>query len=120
LTSVASTYQKLSGVDLLWITDEPGVLLADSVGRQKSGRALAAFAPVSQALSSGEASAAVAEVDGALFQLVAVPVLGPDIIGLLVLGQGVDDPLAQQLEKDTGSHISFLAVDHPPSPPVNH
>jgi adenylate cyclase len=84
------------------------VLLADSLGRQSSGKALAAFSPVSQALSSGEASAAVAEVDGALFQLVAVPVLGPDIIGFLVLGQGIDDPLAQQLEKDTGSHISFL------------
>jgi adenylate cyclase len=111
LTSVALNYQKRIGVELLWITDETGVLLADSLGRQKSGRALAAFAPVAQALSAGEASAAVAEVDGALFQLVAVPVLGPDIIGLLVLGQGVDDPLAQQLEKDTGSHISFLGVD---------
>jgi len=108
LTSAALNYQQRIGVDLLWITDETGVLLADSLGRQSSGKALATFSPVSQALSSGEASAAVAEVDGALFQLVAVPVLGPDIIGFLVLGQGIDDPLAQQLEKDTGSHISFL------------
>src|SRR5262249_32292462 len=111
LTSAALNYQQRIGVDLLWITDETGVLLADSLGRQKSGRALAAFSPVSQALSSGEASAAVAEIDGALFQLVAVPVLGPDVIGFLVLGQGIDDPFAQQLEKDTGSHISFLGMD---------
>jgi adenylate cyclase len=111
LTSAALNYQQRIGVDLLWITDETGVLLADSLSRQSSGKALAAFPPVSQALSSGEASAAVAEVDGALLQLVAVPVLGPDIIGFLVLGQGIDDPLAQQLEKDTGSHISFLGMN---------
>jgi HAMP domain-containing protein len=59
-------------------------------------------------LESGEAAAAIAEVDGALFQLVAVPVLAPDVMGFLLLGQGIDDPLAQQLEQDTGSHISFL------------
>lgn len=108
LASVALNYQERIGVDLLWITDEGGVLLADSLGRQKSGRTLASFSPVQEALAGGEASTAIAEVDGALFQLVAVPVLGPDVIGFLLLGQGIDDPLAQQLQKDTGSHISFL------------
>ncbi len=111
LTSAALNYQQRIGVDLLWIADETGVLLADSLGRQKSGRPLATFSPVKEALESGDASTAVAEVDGALFQLVAVPVLGPDIIGFLVLGQGIDDPLAQKLEEDTGSHISFLGIE---------
>ncbi len=108
LTSAALSYQQRIGVDLLWMTDESGVLLADSLGRQKSGRFLTAFSPVKESLESGEAAAAIAEVDGALFQLVAVPVLAPDVIGFLLLGQGIDDPLAQQLEQDTGSHISFL------------
>ncbi len=108
LTSAALSYQQRIGVDLLWMTDESGVLLADSLGRQKSGRSLTAFSPVKESLESGEAAAAIAEVDGALFQLVAVPVLAPDVIGFLLLGQGIDDPLAQQLEQDTGSHISFL------------
>ena len=108
LTSAALSYQQRIGVDLLWMTDESGVLLADSLGRQKSGRSLTAFSPVKESLESGEAAAAIAEVDGALFQLVAVPVLAPDAIGFLLLGQGIDDPLAQQLEQDTGSHISFL------------
>jgi adenylate cyclase len=112
LTSAALNYQQRIGVDLLWITDETGMLLADSLGRQKNGRPLAAFSPVKEALESREASTAVAEVDSALFQLVAVPVLGPDIIGFLVLGQGIDDPLAQKLEEDTGSHISFLGLDN--------
>lgn len=108
LTSAALSYQQRIGVDLLWMTDESGVLLADSLGRQRSGKALPAFSPVKESLESGEAAAAIAEVDGALFQLVAVPVLAPDVIGFLLLGQGIDDPLAQQLEQDTGSHISFL------------
>ncbi len=108
LTSAALSYQQRIGVDLLWMTDENGVLLADSLGRQKSGRLLTAFSPVKEALESGEASAAIAEIDDALFQLVAVPVFAPDVIGFLLLGQGIDDPLAQQLEQDTGSHISFL------------
>jgi adenylate cyclase len=111
LSSVALNYQERIGVDLLWITDEAGVLLADSLGRQESGRALATFSPVAEAFASGEASAAIAAVDGTLFQLVAVPVLGPDVIGFLLLGKGIDDAIARQLEKDTGSHISFLGVD---------
>lgn len=91
LASVALNYQERIGVDLLWITDEAGVLLADSLGRQKIGQELAAFSPMVEALVSGEASAAIAAVDGALFQLVAVPVLGPDVIGFLLLGKGIDD-----------------------------
>ncbi|MGH7960530.1 MAG: hypothetical protein ACRERD_01735, partial [Candidatus Binatia bacterium] len=37
LASVALNYQQRILVDLLWITDETGVLLADALGRQKSG-----------------------------------------------------------------------------------
>jgi len=108
LASAALNYQTRIGVDLLWITDENGVLLADSRGKQPSGRSLVAFSPIAEALRAGEAMAAILEVEGAVFQLVAVPVFGPDVIGFLVLGKGIDDPLARQLEKDTGSHVSFL------------
>jgi len=108
LASAALNYQTRIGVDLLWITDETGVLLADSRGKRLSGNSLAAFSPVAEALRDGDAMAAIVEVEGALFQLVAVPVFGPDVIGFLVLGKGIDDSLARQLEKDTGSHISFF------------
>src|SRR5262249_54437182 len=95
-------------VDLLWIADERGVLLADPQGQQQYGRALATFSPVQEALASGMSSATIAEVNGVLFQLIAVPVFGPDVIGFLLLGQSIDDAFAEQLEHDTGSHISFL------------
>ena len=45
-------------------------------------------------------------VDRRLFQLVAVPVFGPDAIGFLVLGQAIDDVLAVR-PANTGSDISF-------------
>src|SRR5262245_38663754 len=75
LVPVAVNYQQRIGVDLLWISDAAGVLLADSLERQESGRSLVSFPPVAEALASGEASATITEVDGALVQLVAVPVL---------------------------------------------
>jgi adenylate cyclase len=111
IVSAAQSYRIRTGADLLWVTDENGRLVADSLGKQKNGRSLVAFSPVKEAIESGEASVAITAVDGALFQLVAVPVLAPDVIGFVVLGQGINDPLAQQLETDTGSHISFLGVD---------
>src|SRR2546425_5768131 len=80
LASVALNYQERIGVDLLWITDEAGRLLADSRGKVKPGEQLAALVPASREMLSAEASASIVEVDGRLFQLIAVPVLGPDVI----------------------------------------
>ncbi len=64
--------------------------------------------PLEEALETNEAATAIAEVAGGLFQLVAVPVLGPDTIGFLVLGHAVDDAFAARLKQDTGSDISFV------------
>jgi adenylate cyclase len=108
LASVALNYQQRIGVDLLWITDEEGRLRADSSGKLQSGRALDSLSPLTEALKTGEAATAISEVNGTLFQLVAVPVLGPDVIGFLLLGKEINNTLAQQLEKDTGSQVSFL------------
>jgi adenylate cyclase len=110
LASVALNYQQRIGVDLLWITDEEGYLRADATGKLQSGRSVASLSPLTEALRTGEAATAISEVSGTLFQLVAVPVLGPDVIGFLLLGQEINNTLAQQLEKDTGSQVSFLTV----------
>ena len=111
LSSVARNYQQRIGVDLLWITDEAGKLLGDSRGVPRTSVELATFSPLAQALAAQEAFAVITEVDGMLFQLVAVPILGPDAIGFLVLGQGIDDRTARQLRDDTGSHVSFVTQE---------
>ena len=108
LASVALNYQQRIGVDLLWITDEEGHLRADATEKLQSGRSMASLSPLDRSTGDGEAATAISEVNGILFQLVAVPVLGPDVIGFLLLGQEINNALAQQLEEDTGSQVSFL------------
>ncbi len=108
LASAALSYQRRIGVELLWIADEAGVVLAVSSGQPLSGQSIAHFSPLDEALETREAATAIAEVGGALFQLVAVPVFGPDVIGFLLLGQVIDDALAARLKESTGSDISFL------------
>ena len=72
---------------------------------------MASFRRSRTALDTRSRSSAIAAVDGTLFQLVAVPVFAPDVIGYLVLGQAIDDGFAAQLKEATGSDISFLTAD---------
>ncbi len=111
LASAALSYQRRIDAQLLWITDENGVLLVHSPGPSHMRQSLAAFSPLKEALETEQAAAAIAEVDGVLFQLVAVPVFGPDVIGFLLLGQAIDDAFAAQLKTAAGLDISFLTPE---------
>src|SRR5262249_38545584 len=71
LASAALNYQERIGVELLWITDESGVLLTVSPGKLDAERSVATFPPIAEALRTQEAASAIAEVNGSLFQLVA-------------------------------------------------
>jgi adenylate cyclase len=110
LASAGLSYRQRLGVQLVWMTDEAGKLLAASPARDRPGQSLADFSPLKEALASQSAAAGLVEVDGKLFQMVAVPVLGPDIIGFLLLGQIVDDSVAARLKRDTRSDITFLTA----------
>ncbi|RPH54351.1 MAG: HAMP domain-containing protein [Lysobacterales bacterium] len=111
LASAALSYRKRIGVDLFWITDEAGVLLVSADGAAPDGRSLVGLSPLREAIETEDAAAAIGAVDDSLFQLVAVPVFGPDVIGFLLLGQSIDDSLARRLRQATGSNISFLTQD---------
>ncbi len=111
LATVAVNYRERSGVDLLWILDESGHVLADAAGREPTGSNVADRPPVDRARATGRPAAAIAAVGDGLVQLVAVPVLGPDMIGLLVLGTAIDDGTARDLETRTGSSVTFLTAD---------
>jgi adenylate cyclase len=108
LASAALNYQRRIGVELLWITDETGELLAGSPPGLEVDESPGDLSPLKEALDSEDAATAITEIHGGLFQLVAVPVLGPDVIGYLVLGHSIDDAFATRLKQDTGSDISFL------------
>jgi len=111
LATVALNYRERSGVDLLWILDEQGHVLADAAGREPAGSNAGDRPPIATARATAKPAAAIAAVGDGLVQLVAVPVLGPDVIGLLVLGTSIDDATARDLETRTGSSVSFLTTD---------
>lgn len=111
LASAAQSWQERIGVDLFWITDELGTVLVASSGKDRAGEEIEELSPLREAIESEEPSAGVAELDGQLFQLVAVPVFAPDVIGFLLLGEAVDDRFAGRLKGSTGTDVSFLTAD---------
>jgi len=101
-------------VDLLWITDADGRLLADFGGAVEAGRVVRELPPLAEALAApdAEGGAAIAAIDGRLLQLVAAPVLGPDAepIGFLIAGEAIDDVTARELQLDTGPAVTFATA----------
>ena len=80
LATVALNYRERSGVDLLWILDEQGHVLADAAGREPAGSNAGDRPPIATARATAKPAAAIAAVGDGLVQLVAVPVLGPDAV----------------------------------------
>jgi adenylate cyclase len=108
LQSVALNYRRRSGADAIWITDERGGVLAGPSGAAAKG--LRDIPPLATTLASAEADMAINEIDGQLFELVAVPVLAPDTIGFLLVGERIDDGTARRLRQETGSEVSFVST----------
>jgi adenylate cyclase len=112
LASAALNYQRRIGVDLFWITDENGRLLADARASRPARTSVTSVAVLAEALALAGPVVGINEIEEGLFQLVAVPVLAPESIGFLVAGQEIDDRVAEQLREETGSHITFLSAAH--------
>lgn len=110
LATVALNYRQRAGIDALWITDEAGTLLARAEGTPDLAAQLSTVAPLVDTLKSDEAGVAITELGGQLVELVAQPVLAPDPIGILLVGEVIDDDTARQLESETGSEVSFLTA----------
>ena len=111
LASAAQSWQERIGVDLFWITDEIGTVLVASSEKDRTGEEIEELSPLREAIESEEPTAGIAELDGHLFQLVAVPVFAPDVIGFLLLGEAVDDRFAGRLKGSTGTDVSFVTQD---------
>ena len=110
LASAGLSYRQRIGVELVWMTDEAGLLLAASPANRRVNQSIAQLSPLREALLTEEATTAVVQIDDGLYQLVAVPVFAPDVIGFLLLGEAIDDSVAASLQADTGSEITFLTT----------
>jgi adenylate cyclase len=108
LSSAADSWRGRIDVELLWITDEEGVLLARSPRQTRLRQSIAELSPLKEAMATEDAASAIVELDGTLFQLVALPVFAPGVIGYVLLGHVIDDKLAERLKQDTGSDVAFL------------
>jgi adenylate cyclase len=107
LLSVAQNYRDRTGGDVLWLTDETGVLFADSSGKFASGKELAILPAFEEAFAAATPTVLVVEIDTELFQFMVAPILAPRVIGFLLLGMNIDVTV-QQLKEGTGSEVSFL------------
>jgi len=87
-------------------------VVADSFDSSAEGRPFAFQRLIAQAERDGKAVAMVG-VDGALYQVVVVPVLAPVPIAWLAMGFAVNDMFMQDLRRLTGLDVSFAS--RPPS-----
>lgn len=99
------------GADLVIVTDSEGALLArtDDVGRP--GQDLSSWPLVVKALE-GESAAGLLAENGKLFHAVALPIGigGEELAGALVSGYLLDDRLAGEMMKTTGTEVAFVSV----------
>ena len=108
--SAARNLRARIGAELLLVADSDGKALADTRGRLKPGRDLAALKPVRSALEE-KTDAGIQLLEGSPVLLAAVPITGPDLIGVLAAGFEIDDALAASLKRVTGTEVAFLGRD---------
>ena len=107
ISSVLRNHGARLGANAMMLIGLDGVVRADTQGAAREGKPFAYAGLVEEAATDGRASAVVV-LDGALYQLVVVPVLAPEPIAWVGLAFGVDDNLAREMKRVTGLEVSFL------------
>jgi serine/threonine-protein kinase len=96
------------GADFMMATDPAGLLVARTDRPSATGDDLSADPIVRRALE-GEDSATLWRQGDRLFTAVAVPMqTGPELVGVLVAGYGLNEAVASQIRKLTHSEIAFV------------
>lgn len=106
VASVLANHGKRIDAALMMLIGLDRRVIADSIA-STTGRPFGYPQLLDQAQAAQQARAMVL-LDGALYQLVIVPVLAPLPVAWLVVGFRVDDALAQDLHRLTRLQISFL------------
>jgi serine/threonine-protein kinase len=96
------------GAGFMLATDAAGALVARTDRPSATGDSLAADPIVRRAID-GEESATLWRQGDRLFTAVAVPMqTGPELVGVLVAGYGLDEAAASQVRRLTRSEVAFL------------
>jgi serine/threonine-protein kinase len=95
--------------DFFIATDPAGLVLARSDRPSGPGDDLSQDPLVRKPIDAGEPSAAVWRQGDRLYQAVAVLMqTGPEAVGVLIAGYGIDEALANSIQKLTHSKIAYL------------
>ena len=94
--------------DLMLLTDLDHHVIADTLRTTMTGHRFALANLLKVAESKGSASAVI-HIDGAIYQVVVVPVLAPLPIAWVVMGFRLDNADALDLQRLTGLQVSFLS-----------
>ncbi len=96
------------GADFFVATDSAGIVIARSDRPGAQGQDLSKDPVVMKPLE-GEESATVWPQGDKLFHAVSVPMqFGAQIVGVLIAGYGIDEPLANDIRKLTHSEMAYL------------
>jgi HAMP domain-containing protein len=115
LDSLGERGQDLAA-DFMLATDAAGVLVARTDRPSATGDSLAADPLVRRALE-GEDAATLWRQGDRLFTAVAVPMqTGPELVGVLVAGYGLNEGVASQIRRLTHSEVAFV-LQSPGQPP---
>lgn len=105
---IAEEYQRRVGSDLFVVTDPEGRVLADS-GRRRMAPDDPVAADAIRRAASGRESFALWRNDDGVVQVASVPsFLGPELMGTVSLGSGLDQDAARRFKALTQSEVAFV------------
>ena len=96
--------------DVMLLVGTDGKLIADTLPAGHTGQPFQ-FPELIAIAEQQTQAAAMVVLNGALYQMVVVPVLGPLPIAWLVVGFNIDDKFARNLQSLTALNVSFLTRD---------
>jgi eukaryotic-like serine/threonine-protein kinase len=95
--------------DFFIATDANGVVVARSDRAQGAGEDLSKDPLVQKPLEEGQGSATVWRQGDRLFHAVSAPMqTGPEVMGVLIAGYGINEGLASNIEKLTHSKVAYV------------
>lgn len=93
------------GAQVVILSDLDNLILADTLHPE---RQQARYPFTYLLMNKGIQAAAIEQIDGKLYQLVAVPVRAPTIVAWVTMGFAIDDAIAEDLHVLSASRVSFL------------
>ncbi|MGH7268492.1 MAG: PAS domain S-box protein [Candidatus Rokuibacteriota bacterium] len=114
LLSAMNNHRRRIGADLMMVVALDGTPLADTLHPNGRADGRPPFVGLPRLIGAAEQTGEVADfvvIDGRPYQVVVVPLLAPEPTAWICMGFLVDRDLAEELQKTTSSHVSFVHVE---------